>query len=338
MGNNTPIRPLSLPSIPVMGLELAFDQEKSSTPHQAVTFPQDDSTTAASSLHSNSSEDLSTSLFRRSDSQLLQRRHPVRVQSPTPSITTRPTTVSCCADLLYQTRAFQLPPQAKTVLESWTITFYAPTSRISSWFSVFGFGLNCLTRHDVEEGRVLSVVPNPHFSQDELSSTLATEKSLFTARTGRPPSLHASEVEARLRALDWKVQDEIYDLLNDRVQSSSNSFRRREWKVVVLVEVEGGEMTDASSSPREEVVARRRGLLRDGMIGKRLRKSKQKRPRMPLTEYRLILRGTETRTSDAGWGQYNRYSRPWRATDEKELGVKRRWSMMTRASEKYVDF
>lgn len=182
------------------------------------------------------------------------------------------------------------------------------------------------------------MIPNPHFSQDELSSTLVTDKSLFTARTGRPPSLHSSDLELRLRSLDFKVQDEIYDLLNDRVQSSSNSFRRREWRVVVLAEVEGGEMTDAPSALRDEVVAKRRRLLGDGVIGKRLRKTKQQRPRMPLTEYRLILRGTEAKTNNAGWGDYNRYSRPWRAADEKELGVRRRWSSMTRASEKYVDF
>ncbi|KAK4140998.1 uncharacterized protein C8A04DRAFT_14433 [Dichotomopilus funicola] len=151
---------------------------------------------------------------------------------------------------------------------------------------------------------------------------------------------YASDLEARLRTLDWKVQDEIYELLGDRVQSSSNAFRRREWRVVVLTEVPGGELTDAPTGFGTAAVAdcfcNGAGAGAGGSGGGNGGRAGNG---MPVTEYRLILRGTETKVNDAGWGYYNRYSRPWKAADEREIGERRRWSTMTgRAGEKYVDF
>ncbi|KAH6616078.1 hypothetical protein B0J18DRAFT_295553 [Chaetomium sp. MPI-SDFR-AT-0129] len=146
---------------------------------------------------------------------------------------------------------------------------------------------------------------------------------------------YATDLEARLRTLDWKVQDEIYELLGDRVQSSSNAFRRREWRVVVLTEVPGGELTDAPTGFGTAAVA---DCFCNG-AGAGVGNEKRAGNAMPVTEYRLILRGTETKVNDAGWGYYNRYSRPWKAADEREIGERRRWSTMTgRAGEKYVDF
>jgi hypothetical protein len=154
--------------------------------------------------------------------------------------------------------------------------------------------------------------------------------------------MYATDLERRLRSLDWKVQDEIYELLSDRVQSSSNAFRRREWRVVVLTEVPGGELTDAPTGLEEGpemagvgVGKKRRSWFRIG-IGSGTKPRMV--PEMPITEYRLILRGTETKTNDQGWGYFNRYSRPWRTADEKEIGEKRRWSTATLRSDKYVDF
>ncbi len=60
--------------------------------------------------------------------------------------------------------------------------------------------------------------------------------------------------------------------------------------------------------------------------------------KMPITEYRLILRGTETKINEQGWGYYNRYSRPWGMADDKEMAERRRWSSLTSRSDKYVDF
>jgi hypothetical protein len=204
-------------------------------------------------------------------------------------------------------------------------------------------------------------VPNTHFSQDELAATVALheasvlahkERRLCKPRTegndgagassgsgtgggGWGSAVYAADLERRIRKLEWKVQDEIYELLSDRVQSSSNAFRRREWRVVVLTEVPGGELTDSPTGFRRG--GKRRGCL--GWAGIRSLRMRMKRaPDMPVTEYRLVLRGTETRANDQGWGYYNRYSRPWRAADEKEVGDRRRWSSVSGRSEKYVDF
>lgn len=149
-------------------------------------------------------------------------------------------------------------------------------------------------------------------------------------------AVYAADLERRVRALDWRVQDEIYELLSDRVQSSSNAFRRRDWRVVALTEVPGGELTDAPTGFRAF------GEVKRGWFGfgktRRLSVKAKRWPDMPVTEYRLILRGAETKTNDQGWGHYNRYSRPWRAADEKDIGDRRRWSSFTGKSEKYVDF
>lgn len=276
-------------------------------------------------------------------------------------------------------RRRQLAPSAKTILESWTITYHLPTQRTSSWFQVLG--VTWCRRTDREEGYVVSVVPNPHFSQAELAATIACHQQAATVTTrsaikavaspaaaaasnSNAAMVYAAELERRLRGLDWKVQDEIYELLSDRVQSSSSPFRKREWRVVVLAAVPGGEMTDAptgvpgagsSRGRRFEGpshssgfgfggIRRRVGMAwrnaKERRMRRRVAASQKKAPGMPITEYRLILRGTETKANDQGWGYYNRYSKPWKAAEEKELGegVRRRWSSMSRASEKYVDF
>ncbi|KXX75117.1 hypothetical protein MMYC01_208896 [Madurella mycetomatis] len=277
-----------------------------------------------------------------------------------------------------QPKPLQLAPSAKTIFESWTITYHLPTQRTSSWFQVLG--VTWCRRTDHEEGYVVSVVPNPHFSQAELAATVACHQQAATVATRRDSKtiapttavtsndnaamVYAVELERRLRGLDWKVQDEIYELLSDRVQSSSSPFRRREWRVVVLAAVPGGEMTDtptgapgagSSRGRRFESPGHSSGFGFGGIrrrVGMAWRNAKERRMRrrvaasqkkatgMPITEYRLILRGTETKANDQGWGYYNRYSKPWKAAEEKELeeGVRRRWSSMSRASEKYVDF
>lgn len=246
-------------------------------------------------------------------------------------------------------------------------------------------------RTEREEGWVVSVVPNTHFTQAELARAVAMHEAAVAGRLGArspsgkktlaaappPPPLfsdpaptaaaaaipsttpslvYAADLEARVRALDWKVQDEIYELLSDRVQSSSSAFRRREWRVVVLSEVPGGEMTDAPTGffsaagqhQKQQEQRRRRLQQEEGRpderrevraLWRRGRRTAGRAPEMPVTEYRLILRGTETKANDQGWGSYNRYSRPWKLEDERELGERRRrWSAVTGRSEKYVDF
>jgi hypothetical protein len=184
---------------------------------------------------------------------------------------------------------------------------------------------------------VSSVVPNAHFSQDELASVVKREPAV-QCKTGKSADAdYAALLEKRLRKLDWTVQDEIYDLLNDRVQASSSAFRHRDWRVVVLVEVPGGEMTDA---PTKGKLARGYSSKKGRLAGSTIWNPK---PRMPITEYRLVLRGTETKANDEGWGYHNRYSRPWRDADEKEYGggcsgVAEGRKRDSCISDKYLDF
>ncbi|KAG7284945.1 hypothetical protein NEMBOFW57_009560 [Staphylotrichum longicolle] len=271
-------------------------------------------------------------------------------------------------DLAGQAQPLQLPATQKTVLESWTITYHHPrprrtatTTTTTTCVRLFGLTLFRRVRRedDAEAGSVLSVVPNTHFSQAELAATVALHEAAVVSAVvdaGRWDgvkkkkrglnlgAVYAADVEGRIRALDWKVQDEVYELLSDRVQSSSNAFRRREWRVVVLAAIPGGELTDAPrgpvSSAKETGKRRWFGLANGGRwLWRRVTAAKRKGDaEMPVTEYRLILRGTETKTSEQGWGYYNRYSRPWGVADDKEIGEKRRWSSLTGRSEKYVDF
>ncbi|KAK3386067.1 hypothetical protein B0H63DRAFT_191660 [Podospora didyma] len=264
-----------------------------------------------------------------------------------------------CGDMACQAKVFQLPLEGdnKTVLESWTITFHARTKTVSAWYH--WLGICWWTRTEAEDAHVLSVVPNAHFSQAELASVVESNEtlhhfsasassshrssSLMKKRKNPPQRSYPEDLERRLRKLDWKVQDEIYDLLNDRVQSSSNAYRRRDWKVVVLVEVPGGEMTDARSlsstgaaaaaaaasasmaslqqQPNNQHQQRLTGRLptKNRLLQQLKLKNDKRLPAMPITEYRLILRGTETKTNEEGWAAHNRYSRPWRDVDERDL-------------------
>ncbi|KAK3904454.1 hypothetical protein C8A05DRAFT_31781 [Staphylotrichum tortipilum] len=269
-----------------------------------------------------------------------------------------------------------LPSTQKTLHESWTITYHHPSPpRTTALLRILGVTLlhrvSDNTANPADDGSVLSVVPNTHFSQAELAATVRAHEAACLAAAvaagskrgvvGRgclrkPPlvgtgtgegegaaGVYAAEVERRVRELDWKVQDELYELVSDRVQSSSSAFRRREWSVVVLVAVPGGELTDAPTGLKSVEVKGRgkggKGWVRRWLAGVRARRNAAAaRAKMPITEYRLILRGTETKVNDQGWGYYNRYSRPWGMADDKEMGERRRWSSLTSRSDKYVDF
>ena len=151
----------------------------------------------------------------------------------------------------------------------------------------------------------MSIEPKTQFAQKELADVVGC------VRDQHKPGLFRSgnydkDVEARLRNLDWIVQDELYKLIRDRTENSSNAFRRREYKLVVLLEVPGGEMTDAGT-----------GVQCNKGWCKMMRNLK--RTKAPHVEYRVILRGNEVMSSDAGWGVYDRYAQPWKLADEAEI-------------------
>lgn len=158
-----------------------------------------------------------------------------------------------------------------------------------------------------DPGFVMSVDPKVHFGQEELATVVDCTREQHDARSRLVPRSYDGEVERRLRTLNSSVQTELYKLLRDRTENASSAFRRREYKLAVLLEVLGGDMTDAGSEPRG------RGSWLDRM------RQRMMKPRVPHVEYRLILRGDEVRTNDAGWGLYDRYAKPWKLADEAEM-------------------
>ncbi|KAL2174119.1 uncharacterized protein P884DRAFT_250305 [Thermothelomyces heterothallicus CBS 202.75] len=433
-----------LPAIPDMvqgeteRLIPELEEAVSSTGETIVTVTLEDDECRPARSHSTSTQN-----SRRPRRTVLPSRFPSTSSSNSPAMYPALPVSPRHYDITCQVQPLQLPSSKKKVYESWTITYHHPAPRPPVRVRVLGLTLFRLSGRpsegrpgEGEGGSILSVVPNTHFSQDELAGTVAMHEAAAAAhaaqrnkgnkgqgrrwwwrpktatntlckprlvgsgsgsgsgaaRRGRGGScwyvndqeaqdggdgngngngtgtgtgtgtantgiaigigtgswdaaVYAADLEKRIRRLDWKVQDEIYELLSDRVQSSSNAFRRRDWRVVVLTEVPGGELTDQPTGFRAF------GEREGGGGWRRWRRRRRRESRgstrrtppppphdMPVTEYRLILRGTETKANDQGWGYYNRYSRPWRDADEKELGHRRRWSTMTGKNEKYVDF
>lgn len=208
----------------------------------------------------------------------------------------------------------QLPATARTIYESWTIVFQRPTKYTRCWAQVLGctVGKTMAT----EPGRIVVVRPNTHFAQDNLANVLICAREQHQPRSlVKKPRAYEEDLEYRLRRLDWTVQDELYALLRDRSESASSPFRRREYKLAVLLEVVGGEMTDAAGGG--ELVGTRNRWWWLG--GRRRRRRRSHKTTAPHVEYRLVLRGSEVKANDAGWGGYHRYSQPWREADRAGL-------------------
>ncbi|ROW07074.1 hypothetical protein VPNG_06639 [Cytospora leucostoma] len=200
-----------------------------------------------------------------------------------------------------QIKELQLPSTRKTIYEAWTLTYNWPTAQMDKRHDI----LNCTwwLNFPVGEGHVSIIEPKTHYSQKELASVVSAAHEQHPSRTTWS---YDEDVEDRLRRLDRPVQEELYRLLRDRTENASNQFRRREYRIVVMTEVHGGDMTDACSRPRGQ--KRLFHCLRKG-----------KKPMAPHVEYRVILRGSEVKRNDAGWGVYDRYAKPWKLADEAEL-------------------
>ncbi|KAK7741840.1 hypothetical protein SLS53_004906 [Cytospora paraplurivora] len=200
-----------------------------------------------------------------------------------------------------QTRELQLPATRKTIYEAWTLTYKWPTAQMNKRHDI----LNCTwwLNFPAGQGHVSTIEPKTHYSQKELASVVSAAREQHPSRTTWSCD---EDVEYRLRRLDRPVQEELYRLLRDRTENASNLFRRREYRIVVMTEVHGGEMTDAC--PRLRGNKRWFHFLRKG-----------KKPIAPHVEYRVILRGSEVKRNDAGWGVYDRYAKPWKLADEAEL-------------------
>lgn len=202
-------------------------------------------------------------------------------------------------------RCRQLPASSKTIYECWSITYCRPRRGTRSWLKL----------GNSEPGNVVSAAPQTHFDQEELTTVVDRARNQYQPLTYASRD-YDEHLERRLRRLDWVVQDELCGLIRDRTENASNSFRRREYKLVVLVGVPGGEMTDAGSVSRTKTWSE--WLSWPGSLlgcGRRSRDHKTSSH----VEYRVILRGTEVKRNDTGWGLYSRYAQPWKRADEAAL-------------------
>lgn len=190
--------------------------------------------------------------------------------------------------------------------EAWTLTYHRPETLVKSHLKCFCmFPVFFKTVSTLRPGRVVSIAPKTQFDQKELAEVVCCVRNQHKPRRFSSGN-YDKDVEARLRKLDWTVQDELYKLIRDRTENASNAFRRREYKLVVVLEVPGGEMTDAGT-----------GVQCNKRWSRMLKKLKG--TKAPHVEYRVILRGSEAMNNDAGWGVYDRYAQPWKLADEAEL-------------------
>lgn len=212
-----------------------------------------------------------------------------------------------------------MPSSSKTIYESWTISYRRPRYQTSSWFSCLGAIKLWDSTTLTESGKVTTTTPQTQFDQGELAAAVDRAKEQYEPLTFVSRD-YDGDLERRLRRLDSTVQDELYNLIRDRTEYASNSFRRREYKLAVLVGVPGGEMTDAGTESSSSQAAGLSWLTWGLGCGlKRRNSSLRDRRAASHVEYRVILRGQEVKTNDAGWGAYSRYAQPWKLADEAEL-------------------
>ncbi|KAK4231857.1 hypothetical protein QBC38DRAFT_464748 [Podospora fimiseda] len=350
--------PNLLPSIPDLELESFYLDIDTTTPQEeeftkskqqqqnphAYELVEDITTTTATSESSSSETTLNDPpIPSRSNTLILPHRKtpPIRFTTspspfPSPPLTTTP--------------SFEL-------YESYTITYHPPSPTPSTTSSLFLFGfipVYTITTTRLDQARVLSILPNPLcFTQEELYNLV--QRAICNDGT-------SSDLEIRLKRLDWKVQEEIMELVGDKITSFGGGW---EWRVVFLEEGGGGAVEEErGGGPRDP-----EGGVRH-KVWERLRRRKVKKVTevVPLIEYRIILRGKKEvggpgsmcdRGNSTRTLRYNRYS-GWpdgaagleeKKEEEEEVSVKRRWSVITRSKssgssskdgcgivEKYVDF
>lgn len=235
----------------------------------------------------------------------------------------------------------QLPASTKTVYECWTVIYRRPRRETQSLLRCLGCKLWDAST-TVAPGEVVAAVPQTHFAQTELAAVVDDARSRYEPLTLVSPD-YDGHLERRLRRLDGTVQDELYALIRDRTSHASNAFRRREYKLVVLLGVPGCEMTDAGYVSRAKRWTELSGLESEsaksaaaaappsGSLSSWLswglgwgcggmRRSRDRKASSHV-EYRVILRGSEVKTNDAGWSVYDRYTQPWKLADETELAT-----------------
>lgn len=97
---------------------------------------------------------------------------------------------------------------------------------------------------------------------------------------------YASDLERRLSGLEPHVRYELYHLVKDRTAATRTDYEVWEWRVVALMEVPGGRLTDAPAAP-----SRRHNPGKD-----------------PVVEYRVILRGRVVKRTSKPWRHYDRWT------------------------------
>lgn len=97
---------------------------------------------------------------------------------------------------------------------------------------------------------------------------------------------YVSDLERRLNRLEPHVRHAIYHLVKDRTAATRTDYAVWEWRVVALMEVPGGRLTDAPAA-----LSRRHNPGKD-----------------PVVEYRVILRGRVVKRTSKPWRHYDRWT------------------------------
>lgn len=150
--------------------------------------------------------------------------------------------------------------------ESWAITYRRPSESLRNWSSFLGYKFRKTV--EVDPGKIIAVVPKTRFAQSDLEDVVVRTKTLhrWNSRVG-----YEEDLERRLHKLDYRVQDELYAIMERQEADEEKNY-----KLEVLVEV--------PSDPTDSGLR----MLCRRWWQRVLRKNGEKLT--PHVEYRIVLR------------------------------------------------
>lgn len=135
--------------------------------------------------------------------------------------------------------------ETKTIYEAWKVVQYFQPPSITRYLIL---GLLPLVVMQGTRSPVLTLTPQNFYSQEELKGMYTearTEHDQHAApghRWSRSKiSSYETKLEERVTSLDRRLQRQLELLVNTRVEANSTKVHRREYKIVQLREVPGGE-------------------------------------------------------------------------------------------------
>ncbi|KAI1494102.1 hypothetical protein F5X96DRAFT_619069 [Biscogniauxia mediterranea] len=197
-------------------------------------------------------------------------------------------------------------PNIKMVYEAWEMISVRPTSELRTTAQVLG--VNVYSTYTLLKDGYTGVRAVPSYSQGELASMVAAAEDKYNNRSGfkflsriTRRASYAQNLAERLFALPGCLPNKLGALIDSRfVATNKSQFARREWKIVLLKPL-GDVMTD------EAPEIKGRGLLA------RL----NPRQRDPVQKWLVVLRGHETKASQAGFEAFDTFANPWLKVDQR---------------------